>query len=181
MKASLDTDRKRVVLGQIGRLHGVKGWLKLNSFTTPPENILEYTELGAEIEAHWQGLEIDQFRQQPNGLVVHFKGYDDPDAAAQLTGIELSVISNELPTLEGGDYYWHQLEGLQVVNQQGQLFGQVEKLLETGANDVLVIEPTSDSIDDRQRLIPYLLDSVIEQVDLESKTIRVNWEADYLD
>ena len=181
MKASLDTDTKRVVLGQIGRPHGVKGWLKLNSFTTPPENILEYTELGAKIGRQWQGLEIDQFRQQPNGLVVHFKGYDDPDTAAQLTGTELSVISDELPALESGDYYWHQLEGLQVVNQQGQLFGQVEKLLETGANDVLVIKPTSNSIDDRQRLVPYLLDSVIEQVDLESKTIRVNWEADYLD
>ena len=181
MKGGLDTDVKRVVLGQIGKLHGVKGWLKLNSFTRPPENILEYPQLGAEIKQHWQGLEIDQFRQQPNGLVVHFKGFDDPDAAGHLTGIEVSVVSDELPALQTGDFYWHQLEGLQVVNQQSQLFGQVEKLLATGANDVLVIVPTEDSIDDRQRLIPYLTGSVIEQVDLESNMLRVNWEADYLD
>lgn len=181
MKGSLDTDMKRLVLGQIGKPHGVKGWLRLKSFTSPPENILEYPQIGAEIGQRWQGLEIDQFRQQPNGLVVHFKGFDDPDTAGQLTGIEVSVVSNELPALKTGDYYWHQLEGLKVINQQSQLFGQVEKLLETGANDVLVVVPTEDSIDNRQRLIPYLAGSVIEQVDLESKIVRVNWEADYLD
>ncbi len=181
MKGSLDTGMKRVVLGRIGKLHGVNGWLKLNSFTTPPENILEYPQLGAEIEQHWQDLEIDQFRQQPNGLVVHFKGFDDPDAAGQLTGIEVSVVSAELPALKTGDFYWHQLQGLTVINQRNQRFGQVEKLLATGANDVLVVVPTQDSIDDRQRLIPYLAGSVVEQVDLESKILRVNWEADYLD
>ena len=69
---------------------------------------------------------------------------------------------------------------MQVVNQQGQLYGRVAKLLETGANDVLVIAPTAASLDDRERLIPYLKDSVIVAVDLDAKTIRVDWEADYL-
>ncbi len=175
------TDDNRVVLGQIGKVHGIKGWLKLISFTTPTENILDYTSLQAEIDGHWQILEIDQARPQANALIVHVKGYDDPETARQLTGLELSVSSSELPELESGSYYWHQLEGMQVVNRQGQLFGRVKKLLETGANDVLVITPTEDSIDSRERLIPYLTDSVIEQVELETRTIRVDWEADYLD
>ena len=80
-----------------------------------------------------------------------------------------------------GEFYWHQLEGLKVINQHDQLFGRVSHLLETGANDVLVIKADSESIDDRERLIPYLMDSVIREIDLENETIRVDWEAEYLD
>ena len=68
-----------------------------------------------------------------------------------------------------------------MVNQHGQRFGRVSHLLETGANDVLVVAADSDSIDDRERLIPYLRDSVVSEIDLEDETIRVNWEADFLD
>ena len=80
-----------------------------------------------------------------------------------------------------GEFYWHQLEGLKVINQHDQLFGRVSHLLETGANDVLVIKADSESIDDRERLIPYLMDSVIREIDLENETIQVDWEAEYLD
>ena len=177
MTAGSDRDRQQVVLGHIGKVHGIKGWLKLNSSTTPPENILDYTPFRAEIEGRWLSLEIDQAR----GLIVHFKGYDDPESARKLTGVELSVNQGELPSLAAGDFYWHQLEGLRVVNQHDQLFGRVDKLLETGANDVLVIAPTETSIDGRERLIPYLKDSVILAVDLDAQTLRVSWEADYLE
>ena len=68
-----------------------------------------------------------------------------------------------------------------MINQHDQLFGRVSHLLETGANDVLVIKADSESIDDRERLIPYLMDSVIREIDLENETIRVDWEAEYLD
>ena len=112
---------------------------------------------------------------------MHFKGYDDPETSRELVGLELSVEDSELPELEPGEYYWHQLVGLKVINLSGQLFGLVSKILETGANDVLVISPNQDSIDERERLIPYLKNSVVEEIDLEARTIRVNWEADYLD
>ena len=86
-----------------------------------------------------------------------------------------------MPELTDGEFYWHQLLGMKVVNQQAELFGQVTKLMETGANDVLVIAPTEDSLDDRERLVPYLVDTVIVAVDLDGSTIMVNWESDYLD
>lgn len=170
-----------VVLGQIGRVHGIKGWLKLNSFTSPAENILDYPRLQVDIRNKCQLLEIDEFKSSGKGLLVHFKGYDDPESAGVLVGLELSVGNRELPELEQGEYYWHQLKGLKVINQHGQLFGLVSKILETGANDVLVVAASQDSIDERERLIPYLKNSVIEQIDLEKETIKVNWEADYLD
>ncbi|PCJ23646.1 MAG: ribosome maturation factor RimM [SAR86 cluster bacterium] len=170
-----------VVLGQIGRVHGLKGWLKLISFTSPLDSILDYSRLQVVIENKLQVLEIDEHRQLSKALLVHFKGFDDPELARKLTGLELSVERKDLPPLDTGEYYWHQLQGLKVINQHGELFGLVSKILETGANDVLVISANQESIDDRERLIPYLMESVIDGIDLETETIKVNWEADYLD
>ena len=181
MNNSSATADKKVVLGQLGKVHGIKGWLRLNSYTSPAENIVDYLQLLAEIDQHWQVLEIDEYKQRANGLVVHIKGIDDPETARQLTGVKLAVESEALPALEAGTYYWHELEGMEVVNQQGEHFGRVAGLLETGANDVLVVEPTDDSVDRRERLIPYLVGSVVEQIDTTQRLIRVNWETDYLE
>lgn len=181
MNNSAENVSKRLVLGQIGRVHGIKGWLRLNSFTSPPENILEYSELSAEIDESWQVLEISQFKQQSKGLIVHFKGYDDPDLAKQLTGLDVSVAARDLPGLEDGSFYWHELEGMEVSNQHGQIFGQVARLLETGANDVLVVAASAASIDEKERLIPYINESVIKSIDTATRKIVVDWEADYLE
>jgi 16S rRNA processing protein RimM len=175
------SNSETVVLGEIGRVHGLKGWLKLISFTSPIENILEYSRFKVNIAGSLKQLELDEYRQQGKALLVHFKGFNDPETARELTGTELSIAREELPSLETGEFYWHQLQGLKVVNQHDQLFGRVSHLLETGANDVLVIAADAESIDDRERLIPYLMGSVINDIDLEAETIRVDWEADYLD
>jgi 16S rRNA processing protein RimM len=175
------TDGEWVVLGEVGRVHGLKGWLKLISFTSPIENILDYSRFSANIGGRVQELELDEHRRQNKALLVHFKGFDDPETARQLTGAELSVADEELPQLQQGEFYWHQLQGLKVVNQHQQLFGLVSHLLETGANDVLVVKASADSIDDRERLIPYLSGSVIVDVDLQQQIMQVDWEADYLD
>ena len=181
MVSKSEVDSERVVLGEIGRVHGLKGWLKLISFTSPIENILDYTHFNAQVGGQPQELEIDEHRRQSKALLVHFKGYDDPETARLLTGTELTIANEKLPQLERGEFYWHQLVGLKVVNQHEQVFGRVSRLLETGANDVLVVKADSESIDERERLIPYLVDSVVIEVDLENQTIRVDWEADYLD
>jgi len=171
----------KVVLGQFGKVHGIKGWLKLNSFTVPLVNILDYPQLVVASEDSWHELEIDQFRQQVSTLLVHIKGSDNPESSKFYVGKQLAVASDQMPKLAEDDFYWHELEGLLVVNHLTQTFGQVDKLLETGANDVLVVKATEGSIDDRERLIPYIRESVIEEVNLETGIIRVNWQADYLD
>ena len=181
MASSSSDSGKRVVLGQLGKVHGVRGWLKLHSYTSPPENILDYSPLLAGTGDSEQLLEIDQTSRRANGLLVHFKGIDDATVARSLTGLELSVASAELPALEEGNYYWHELEGMEVCNGSGQILGRVLRLLETGANDVLVVGPSAASVDDRERLIPYLVDSVVEEVDRVNRRIRVDWPADYLE
>ena len=132
-------------------------------------------------DRRWQVLEIDQHRQQNNGLLVHFNGFDDPETARNLTGLELVVDAEQLPGLEEGSFYWHELEGMEVCNEAGEVFGVIDRLMETGANDVLVVAPYANSIDDRERLIPYIKDSVIKSIDATERKILVNWEADYLE
>lgn len=176
-----EADSEWVVLGELGRVHGLKGWLKLISFTSPVENILDYSCFQVEVGGRFQEIELDEHRRLNKALLVHFKGYDDPETSRQLSGTELTIANKELPQLQRGEFYWHQLLDLRVVNQHEQVLGRVSRLLETGANDVLVVKADRESIDDRERLIPYLMDSVIIEIDLENRTIRVDWEADYLD
>ncbi|MEQ8314245.1 MAG: ribosome maturation factor RimM [Gammaproteobacteria bacterium] len=171
---------EQVVLGKIGKTYGIKGWLRINSFTSPPENILEYESLGVSLGETTRTVRIDQSKQQNNKLLVHFDGIDDPETAQELTGANLWVDAAALPVLEAGSYYWHELQGMLVVNQQQELLGKVDSLLETGANDVLVVAPTKDSIDTRERLIPYLREKVVQEVDKEANQIKVDWEASYL-
>lgn len=171
---------KRVVLGKVGRVHGIKGWLKLNSFTSPPANILSYAELHTELDKSPRLLHIDDSREQQKGLIVHFEGFNDPETASSLTGCEIWVPSTDMPALAAGSFYWHELQGLQVTNLQGQLFGSVQRLIETGANDVLVVAPTAESCDTRERLIPFLPERVIVEVSLQERRITVDWDADYL-
>lgn len=170
----------KLVVGRIGRTHGVKGWVKLQSWTSPAENILDFAQLLVETENGPRRLRIDHSRWQGSSLLVHFEDYDEPELARRLTGCEVAVEASELAELEAGEYYWHQLQGLQVINLAGEKFGRVSHLLETGANDVLVVEPEAGSIDDRRRLIPFVEEQVVRKVDLEAGAIEVDWDADFL-
>tara|TARA_R110002072_G_scaffold303136_1_gene495247 strand:- start:14846 stop:15382 length:537 start_codon:yes stop_codon:yes gene_type:complete len=170
----------RICLGRLGAPYGIKGWLKLVSFTQPRDNLLQYRKFTVQVKGSDSVLEMDDARPHGKGLIGHFVGYDTPEHARELTGIELYVRTESLPELDDGDYYWHQLTGLLVENRSGVLLGQVRSLLETGANDVLVVDATQDSVDERQRLIPWLPEQVVLNVDLASGKILVDWEADYL-
>ncbi|MDP1930245.1 MAG: ribosome maturation factor RimM [Gammaproteobacteria bacterium] len=169
-----------VTMGRIGRLYGIKGWLKLISYTDPQDNILDFRNLFANIGGQWQAIEMDQCKVHGKGLIAHFAGYDDPDEARSLTGVELAVHVDDLPELDAEDFYWHELVGMRVETEAGQFLGTVAKLLETGANDVLVIAAVEGSVDDKERLVPYLPDRVIKLVSRAERRITVDWDPDYL-
>jgi len=189
---STDSSPEFTTLGKIGAAHGIKGWVKLISFTGPAENILSYrhfflshkgipgsrTALGSG-EQKREKIEIDESRAQGKHFIGHIKGCDDREEAAVFIGRELQVETSTLPQLDTEDYYWFQLEGLTIINLQGDNLGQVDRLIETGANDVIVVRATEDSIDKEERLIPFIRDKVIKRVDLAGGTLQVDWEKDY--
>lgn len=168
-----------VVLGKVSTAFGIKGWVKIHSYTEPLDNLLHYKELWITAAPGWRKIDLVEGRPQGRGLIGRFAGCNDRDQALSYAGAELAVPRSALPQLEAGDYYWSQLEGLKVINSEGELLGWVDHLLETGANDVLVVRPGESSIDDQERLIPYLPGRVVVRVDLEQAELHVDWSADF--
>jgi 16S rRNA processing protein RimM len=161
-----------VVLGKISGIYGIKGWVKVFSETDPPGNILGYAPWRLQQGASLREVAVAEGRVHGKGVVARLEGCSDRDQAALLVGAEISIPRHCLPAAADGEYYWTDLEGLAVRNQQGIEFGRVDHLFETGANDVLVVRG------ERERMLPFI-DQVIRQIDLEQGIITVDWDADF--
>jgi 16S rRNA processing protein RimM len=171
-----------VTVGRIGAVHGVRGWVKIQSFTQPPEQIFAYQPWWLKLPQGEQPVEVAASEVHGNKLVAQLAGVDDREEARRYAQVEILVDVSEFPSLEAGEYYWHQLEGLRVVSEyEGSRsdLGKVIRLLETGANDVLVVRGDRDSIDKRERLIPYLPEHTVKHVDLTEGEIVVDWDPDF--
>ncbi|MCB1679119.1 MAG: ribosome maturation factor RimM [Halioglobus sp.] len=177
-----------LVVGKIAACYGIKGWVKIRSYTEPQENFLAFGQWLLLRRGALEAIEFDAGRRQGKGLVAHIAGVDERTLAETYTGLDVAVRARDLPQLDAGEYYWRQLQGLQVWcadrQQDGQadtgpvLLGTVDHLLETGANDVLVVVPGPGSVDGRERLIPYVPGEVVTGVDLAAGRIDVDWFLD---
>jgi len=168
-----------LVVGKFTAAYGIKGWVKLHSYTDPIDNIIGYQPLFFKKQGKWQTLEIEKIQRHAKSLIAKVKGCDNRDQTPFYSGCELGILESQLPKLKGDDFYWSDLMGLTVKSDQGQIFGVVDHLLETGSNDVLVVKATEHSIDDQERLIPYLFGDVVKNVDLQAREIIVDWDADF--
>ena len=179
-----DLPSELVVIGEISAVFGVKGWLKVHSYTDPIDNILAYDNWWLDKKGQIRQVVIDEARRHSNGIVVHIKDVDDRDIAKEYCKSQIKIPLSAMPELSNDDYYWHQLEGLQVylqdeAGQAGVLVGTVDHLIETGANDVLVVMSESNGKSESEEiLIPYLLDKVVKSVDIASGTMVVDWQLD---
>lgn len=162
-----------VPLGYVSGVHGVKGWVKVHSWTEPREEILKYRPwyMGEE----YQALEVVEGRAQSKTIVARIPGIDDRESARTLVGIQISVKREQLPDLHGKSWYWSDLVGLQVTNTAGVVLGTIEQMMETGAHDVMVVSG------DRQRLIPFVNGPYVKSVDLEDGNVVVDWDPDFLE
>ncbi|HEY6130799.1 MAG TPA: ribosome maturation factor RimM [Halioglobus sp.] len=170
-----------LVVGKITGCYGLKGWVKIRSFTEPPENFLGFGAWQLKRRDMYEPVEFDTIKHHGRGFVAHIAGVDSRTLAESYRGMEVAVPGTALPLLPDGDYYWHQLQGLQVWCQDGDervLLGKVDYLIETGANDVLVVKASEGSIDLRERLIPYLPGDSVIRVDLTKALIEVDWFVD---
>lgn len=161
-----------VEVGTLSGVYGVKGWLRVYSYTDPPENILSYGPWlvgdGAPV-LH----EVLDGSVHGKGIIVRLAGIDDRDLARGLVGATIRVPRKRFAEVAAGEYYCSDLIGLQVRNHDGVAFGEVLDVMETGANDVLVIQG------ERRRLVPFLVPDVIRSVDLGAGTMDVDWDADF--
>src|SRR5690554_2488476 len=116
------------VLGKITTAFGIKGWVKVFSFTEPLTNILDYPTWFINKNGQWQTFKVTNSQLHTKGLAVSLAGINDRDAALALAQAEIAVPTAELPELEEDEHYWFQLIGLNVVNTAGEQLGQVAEL-----------------------------------------------------
>lgn len=163
-----------IIVGQIGGVHGVKGAIRVFSFTEPKTQLLEYKPWFVEKQGQWETLAYHSAHWHGESLLVQFENINDRDKAQALTNKKIAVKRHCLPPLAPSEYYWIDLIGLSVYTREGVFLGLVENLMETGANDVLIVKDGS-----RSRLIPYLLNQYIDSIDLSKKQIIVDWDPEF--
>ncbi|ARN75392.1 ribosome maturation factor RimM [Oceanicoccus sagamiensis] len=172
-----------VVIGKITSVYGIKGWVKIHSYTQPMENLMGYKSCYLDQGDQWEPIDFEAAKRHGKGLIALIDGVNDREQARGYCQRDIAIPVSEMPVLTQGDFYWHQLDGLKVftTNEEGdeQLLGEVKQMMETGANDVLVVKKCQGSIDKRERLIPWIPDQVIKTVDIEAGLMRVDWDAEF--
>lgn len=176
-----DVVQGTLVVGRISAVFGVRGWVKVMSFTQQADKIFDYQPWLVDKDGRLQSIHVDEWKNHGDGLVAHIKGIDDRDVARNWCLKDIRVDVASLPQLTNNEFYWHQLENLVVYSHfenTEERLGVVSSLLETGANDVLVVKGDAESIDGRERLIPYSSQYVLN-IDLGLQRIDVAWDPDF--
>lgn len=173
-----------IAVGRIAGIYGVRGWLRVESWTRPIDNLLQYGQWSliaaqSQLSTPSQTVELLEGRRQGRGLVASVAGPDgspleNRDEAAKWVGARIEVERAEFPPAPGGSWYWADLVGLEVQNLRAEVLGRVESLMDNGAQDVMVVVE-----DKRRRLIPFVTGVVVQSVDLDAARLVVDWAADY--
>ena len=169
----MDGERKRIVIGKVGGPFGVKGWIKLLSWTEPRDKITRYPAWQLKLGGGWREWKVVEGHAHGKGVIARLEGVTDRDQATALMGAEIAVWRSELGETKPGEYYWADLIGMDVELESGRPLGKVDGLMATGANDVLVVKG------ERERLIPFIHGQVIKRVDTAKGLIQVDWDPDF--
>lgn len=162
-----------ITLGKINGVFGVKGWVKVYSYTAQQDDILSYKTWYLLQAGKWQKVKLLNGQRQGKGIVANIEGIVDRDQALALQGTLIGTAREALPELPADQFYWSDLIGLNVVTVEEQPLGKISHLFETGANDVMVVKG------DRERWLPWLMNDVVKRVDLGERTVQVDWDPDF--
>ena len=166
-------NQQHINVGKISGVFGIKGWVKVFSFTDVRENILNYSPWLLKKDSETKWVAVIDGNLQGKTVVAQLDGVNDRDQAASLMGWDIFISPDQLPKAAKDEYYWSDLIGLHVETDLGVQLGVVEGLLETGANDVLIVKG------DRERVIPFLQGQTIVNIDLDTGRMIVDWDPDF--
>ena len=161
-----------VVLGKIVGTFGVKGWLKVSSYTEPATNILDYERLLIASASGWSEIRVEDGRETGKGVLAKFEGIESPEAGRLRIGAELGVWRSEMPVPAAGEYYWSDLEGLEALNEAGEVLGRVDHFRTTPAGTFVVIHGT------QELWVPFVKERIVK-VDIAGGRIVLDWALDW--
>ncbi|MEZ8273721.1 ribosome maturation factor RimM [Vibrio splendidus] len=176
-KETMSEQNNRIVMGKLGSTYGIRGWLKVFSYTDNAESIFDYSPWYLNQKGKWVEYKVESWKRHGQGYVCKLAGLDVREDAQLMTNFEIAIDPASLPELSEDEFYWRELFGMQVFTTKGYDLGEVTDLLETGSNDVLVIKANlKDAFGQKERLVPYLEEQVIKKVDREAHRIEVDWD-----
>ena len=176
-KETMSEQNNRIVMGKLGSTYGIRGWLKVFSYTDNAESIFDYSPWYLNQKGKWVEYKVESWKRHGQGYVCKLAGLDVREDAQLMTNFEIAIDPASLPELSEDEFYWRELFGMQVFTTKGYDLGKVTDLLETGSNDVLVIKANlKDAFGQKERLVPYLEEQVVKKVDREARRIEVDWD-----
>ena len=180
MVNSSTTTSETLVVGQLGAVYGVKGWLKVQSYTDDADAIFNYQPWHLVRQGKTQVAQVEEWRRHNKSLIVKLVGVDDRDQAQLMTGADIVITAEQLPELPADEFYWRDLIGMTVVNTEGYDMGVVDQLMATASNDVMVVKANSnDAFGRAERLVPFIQSLYVVAVDRIAKRITVDWPSDF--
>ncbi len=171
------SDKEKIVVGKLGASYGIRGWLKVFSYTENAESIFSYKPWFIKVRGQWQECSLEDWKRHGQGFVGKLSGLELREDAQGLTHAEIGIYADTLPALSNEEFYWRELFGMEVVTTKGYNLGKVTDILETGSNDVLVITANpKDAFGQKERLVPFLDEQVIKLIDRTAQRIEVDWD-----
>lgn len=168
---------EKIVVGKFGASYGIRGWLKVISYTDNQESIFDYSPWYINQKGEWVECKVESWKRHNQGLVAKLVGLDVRENTSLYTNLEIFINPVSLPELPEDEFYWRELVGMHVFTTKGYDLGIVTDLLETGSNDVLVVKANlKDAFGQKERLIPFLEEQVIISVDRKAQRIEVDWD-----
>ena len=168
-----------ILLGSISGIHGVKGWLKIFSHTSPRIKITEYNQwFLRKKDEDWKPIKVLDGKVQGKNIIALLDGVTDRNQVESLIGSKIAIESNQLEKLLDGEYYWKDLIGLSVLTEKGDELGKIDWLFNSGSNDVIVVKDKSSG-EVKERMLPFLRDDVVLSIDMEKSEMIVNWDPDF--
>jgi 16S rRNA processing protein RimM len=163
--------RALVELGEVGAPYGLRGWVKVRSFTEPPESILEPGQLELEVAGEWRTFAIEAAGRSAGQLTVKLKGVTDRNAAQSIRGARIGIERARLPAPGPGEYYRADLLGCEVENLGGAKLGTLDYFVETPAHALMVVRG------EHEHWVP-AVPRYVRRVDLAARRVVVDWDGD---
>ena len=161
-------DDEFILVASVGKPVGLKGWAKVNSFTRPPENLFNFKNFFLEVDGVKENINIDEFSKSGKNYILKVESLNSIEEIERLKNKEIFIKSKDLPKLKDNEFYWKDLIGMEVRQIDGTFIGIVAEIIETGSDDVLVVEKNN-----KKELIPFNFGEIIKEV--SDNSITVDW------
>ncbi len=170
MQPPNNTPRSLITIGRVLGAFGVRGWVHLASFTSPENNLFTLAPLYLSQGQTTRPIHLKAHQAHQKAWVAQFDECTDRDIALAWRGAYIQVSREQLPPLPDNQFYWVDLEGLEVINMKNETLGYVDHLFNTGANDLMAVKK-----DGKEIYIPFIPPDVVKNIDIENKVITVDW------